>query len=208
MKLNPRLLLLLVMLGLFVRVWNANAPRRRGTISATGVTPTGFRDSSRPFSWRNDRIDRSPSDDRSSVHEERWTLVTCPVSIPTMLPAGIYRAASSRGRIARLEVPFSAQHGAARGVSSPFEVSTPQGERWFVIRLESGLDQVASEETADVASSGFLPGVLDIPIGTQIPFANRKFDFTGYVPARATRHPAVVVEQAERPRAPELPSPR
>jgi hypothetical protein len=217
MNINGRLLLLVVAIGLFVRVWKTNEhPRTRPVvrsrseaaelIQSHAITAAEKAPPTTPVSDRRDRDERLPL-------EEIWTAATCPIPLPAGIAAGTYRVVNDSGRVAKLIVVAE--------VASPADASPPVaatelmmtvvgGERWYLIGLRSDSTAIRSEDTPHATSNRVSPVVPEVALPADAPTANRKFDFSGYDTIQA---PAVevidreVIEQASRPRPPEMPSP-
>lgn len=154
---NGRVFLLIAVTGLFIRIWNE---RDRGHDLPAATTR------------RTSVTQALPT---VSVSEEVWTSATCPIQLPEHLGAGIYRVVNDLGQVASLEI--GADHviphaNVAHDAQQHVFVQTASDRTWYFIRLRHPAlpQKVASipEETPSLA--------------TRPQFANRKFDFTGYVP--------------------------
>ncbi|MGQ0636337.1 MAG: hypothetical protein ACT4QC_17130 [Planctomycetaceae bacterium] len=194
MNINGRLLLLLVVAGLFVRVWGANQPRYNRYATYARLQYSLPRHEPRPVAIRRPQIavDRVALRhiDNGLGAEELWNPSNCPIPLPAGLAGGAYRAASDSGRVARLELPdpsLSAQTLADQPVAgdaaADFVSFNVGNVRWYLIRLN--VDSIAAQEPETSPA--------------------RPNDAAGFTSATSTVAP--VIEQAERPDHPALPSP-
>lgn len=198
MTINGRLLLLVVVLGLFIRVWKTNEhpctrPAARSRSHSTQMLPSQAAAPPDGETRVTRLIDRRQNGD-APVDEERWTAATCPIPLPAGIAPGAYRVVSDSGRVAALTVSMSATWAAATPVpTAPPELLTTvvSDERWYWIRL------VREPVRSDVAKT--------LDEATVPETGPRKFDFSNPVPPPAA---SVSLQEAARPRPPELPSPR
>lgn len=194
MKINGRLLLLVAVAALFVRVWSINDPQRGRHTRRTWVhtsrpvvaTPVVARTSVVavvPVS-----VARTP--ESSLPTEPQWSVADCPLPVPAGIEPGTYRVASDDGRIARLVVPATGNVAASMTARTDLLAVTVEGVRWYFIRLNVAVD--AADEIAapgrtvadDTALETVVADTLAVPPDV-----------------------SAVIEQAERPRPPALPSP-
>lgn len=185
MKINGRLLLLLVVTGLFIRVWTANDRNRSRVLPRTrSQAAANF---SHPREWPAGRRGLSGSARVISTGharpaaEEVWTERTCPIPLPSGLAGGPYRVVDDAGRVARLEVSEAGAGSSALQTPAPtdFVMSSVGERRWYFIRLRANAASVPAA-TAELTAPT-IPAATPTAGGEQRPFANRKFDFTGYV---------------------------
>jgi len=226
MKINGRLLLILFAVALFIRIWNVNgqkAPRAGLTRNAAAVrTRTLAREKKTPSFELRRTADRTlPATGKMAFpvgSEELWTAQTVPFRLPEGLAPGTYRAVSDAGRVARLSIEGTAR---TANSSADFVAISTETERWYLIRLKS--DGATGRFSFANAWNNRMPSVPDLQLSLPPVVANRKFDFTGYVPAATidalpatepaaetlipTTPAEALVQQAERPAPPELPSP-
>ena len=212
MTINGRLLLLVVATGLFVRVWMANdRPRSRAyrrmpdRISAlvTGPHPDS---TGRWHSAATVAMTKAPHS--AGCGEERWTAHDCPIALPAGIAAGTYRVVADSGRVARLDYE-RALAGTDEGttVANPeFYVIVDGSHRWYIIRLKettTAQPDFTVPEAVDVYGSAVAEHSLN-----HREFANRKFDFTGYVDAKWLDTPVRGTDEIACPEPPDLPVPR
>lgn len=194
MKINGRLLLLVAVAALFVRVWSINDPLRgrhsRRTWAHTSrpvvATPVVARTSVVaviPVS-----VARTP--ESSLPTEPQWSVADCPLPVPAGIEPGTYRVASDDGRIARLTIPAASDVGASMAAGPDLLAVTVEGVRWYFIRLNVAVD-AADEMPArgrtvedDASREAVVADTLAVPPDV-----------------------SAVIQQAERPRPPALPSP-
>lgn len=226
MKINGRLLLILCAVVLFTRIWSANGHRSdrsalpRNAVTANSRALATTKSGSRPVLRQTAEL-RAPSKGRETTpvgSDEIWTVQTVPFKLPEGLAPGHYRVVSDAGRVGRLTIdPIARTAGAA----PEFVAITTETERWYLIRLKSDLS--GGRPSFSTAWNNRLPSVPDLTLSLDFPSANRKFDFTGCVPEAAidatpTAEPPIenslpassgeaLLQQAERPAPPELPSP-
>src|SRR5579872_1501516 len=146
MTINGRLLLLLVVTGLFIRVWTANhsprlsASNRSQTAGAMWLPQPAPRAADCNVAVRRVSITtRLPM-----TVEETWTLTTCPIPLPDGIAVGVYRVVDDTGRMARLEIApslASAKDASAPGLAPDFYLTTVTSRRWYFIRLQTPVDQ-------------------------------------------------------------------
>ena len=183
MILNGRLILLLVAMGLFVRVWSANdrprqrpVPRSRSQAASTSSLPLD----SRPEPAISGESAGAMALFRVAAHEELWTAASCPVPLPAGLTSGVYRVVDDLGRVARLEIgPAAAVSPTSISSPSPsFFVTAAADRQWYFIRLQgiAGLPSLAGPRQNRTSPVG--PATEPHPQ----PIARRKFDFSGYIP--------------------------
>src|SRR5262245_51950115 len=112
MNLNGRLMLLLVVTGLFMRAWGGSGRTDRALAhsSRRGTTQAASRAAK---TARIRRVTVPPRQTPVTVHPvkstdgEHWTTWNCPVALPSGMIAGTYRVVSDRGRVATIVVPQS-----------------------------------------------------------------------------------------------------
>ena len=151
---NGRVFLLIAVTGLFIRIWNE---RDRGHDLPAATTR------------RTSVTQALPT---VSVAEEVWTSTTCPIQIPEHLGVGIYRVVNDLGQVASLEI--AVEHAIPQAVHEAGNVfvHSASDRTWYFIRLRHpALPQKVTAANAEIPS-----------LATRPQFANRKFDFTGYVP--------------------------
>lgn len=211
MSINGRLLLLLVVVGLFVRVWKTNEhprtrPYERSRSHAAEralpapIATTAAAQVALPVTNRANVTEQS-------VNEEIWTVDTAPIPLPAAIAAGDYRIVSDSGRVGRLTI--EANTTPRQGTIEMFSVVSGT-ERWYLIRLSSDGATAQTDAAEDAATIADAPIEAELAPETHEPLPRRKFDFNGYtaVPEPVAPPAAVVVtEQASRPLPPELPSP-
>jgi hypothetical protein len=206
MLINGRLLLLIVAIGLFVRVWKTNEhPRTRPIarprshaaerIDTTATEPAR---QAKPVSSRQERGERRTG-------EESWTMATSPIPLPAGITAGTYRVINDTGRVAKLTVAadeFSLPNESPSFAATDVVAVTIGSERWYFIRLRP--ESTAAVPQAVLRLAAELSATIDHPQ------AHRKFDFSGYETVRDLSAETIVhdgAKQATRPAPPEMPSP-
>ncbi|HTI50305.1 MAG TPA: hypothetical protein VL475_05120 [Planctomycetaceae bacterium] len=197
MKINGRLLLLVVVLGLFIRVWKTNEhprtrPAARSRSHSTQTLPSHATAPPDGATRVTTVVERRQMED-APVDDERWTATTCPIPLPAGIAPGSYRVVSDSGRVAALTVSISETWAAV----SPVPTAQPEllttvvaDERWYWIRL---VREPVRSDVATTSEDASAPSI-----------GRRKFDFSDYATPPA---PAVPLIEAARPRPPELPSP-
>lgn len=216
MTINGRLLLLVVVTGLFIRVWTTNhSPRWSARNRSQAAAKVWLPQPAPRASDRNVAVRRVSITTRSpETVEETWTLTICPIPLPDGIAGGVYRVVDDTGRMARLEIApslASAKDASAPGLAPDFYVTTVAARRWYFIRLQTPADQpvvVAVPEVLQPVEDGVVPSTAS----NSTLFSNRKFDFTGYVPANcADEQPSPAdespIEADPRPEPPALPAP-
>ncbi|MFN0053422.1 MAG: hypothetical protein ACKV0T_14660 [Planctomycetales bacterium] len=220
MRINGRLLLLAVVMGLFMRVWTVNDrvrhPRGSRSLSAPAQpwTPRHTTTLAPPVAAVPVSFPAARPAPVAATTSVTWTRENAPIPLPAGLVAGEYRVVSDRGKVAHLVI---AAEDSANTESLPggaeFFVMPQAGTRWYFIRLQddsaTNLKQSHSDDTASVTGdNSSLPGqtadeaAFDAA-GDSIPaMPHRKFDFSGQI---ATESPAPW-QEATRPAPPELPS--
>jgi len=226
MKINGRLLLILCAVALFIHIWNVNGQKShrsalpRNAATATSGAFVTTKKPPRPALRQTAEL-RAPAIGRETPplgSEEIWTVQTVPFKLPEGLTPGHYRVVSDAGRVARLTIAPVAR---TAGASADFVAITTETERWYLIRLKS--EGTTGRPSFSTAWDTMPPSVPDLSLSFAAPVANRKFDFTGYlleaaIDATQTTEPTtenavpassgeVILQQAERPAPPELPSP-
>jgi hypothetical protein len=204
MAMNGHLLILIVAVGLFARVWTTNDRQR---------LPVVWRIQSRATTVAAPRVAvptevetpvHAVSDRMNEVaHEEFWTLDNCPIPIPTGLPAGEFRVVDDTGRVARLVVtePVSAPAADALVGTADLQTMTVESHRWYFIRLNAPVAQRIDIEQTPVSDNSHPVLVIEEPV--IVAEANRKFDFTGFTDSINVKTPDTVPEF--RPEPPALP---
>lgn len=211
MKINARLILMMVVIGLFVRVWKTNehprtrpVERSRHQAAEKVVKPAIVAaEVEQPALTVSAKVTR----DEPIAIEELWTVESSPIPLPAGMAEGSYRAVSDSGRIARLVI-------AGNESSREIETATPvtelltlvvRGERWYLVRLKTEPTAKRAALVPSATTSDATPIEPLLAPSDELPTGNRKFDFTGYVTAPS---PALEgLEQAARPAPPEMPSP-
>jgi hypothetical protein len=198
MTINGRLLLLVVVLGLFIRVWKTNEhpctrPAVRSRSHSTQMLPAQAAAPPDGATRITRLIDQRQIGD-APVEEERWTATSCPIPLPAGIAPGAYRVVSDSGRVAALTVPMSETWAAVTPVpAAPPELLTTvvSDERWYWIRL---IREPVRSDVAKTSEEATAPAI-----------GPRKFDFSNHVPPPPAAAP---LREAARPQPPELPSPR
>lgn len=236
MNINGRLLLVLCAVALFVRVWSTNdrhrpvrSPRPAAvskTIPRGPASPAKKLTAARPIGLiQGTVVDERPA---AIAAEETWTAQTAPFELSPGLAAGTYRVVSDSGRVARLTIPASGERRECASSLDVLSISTAT-ERWYLIRLKT--ERVANREVPAVGSSEPFPTAIDSMLVPSIPSTRPSVALSESLPAAAvesapeslpestpalqsaeeTAEPvpatAPIIQQAERPAAPELPSP-
>jgi hypothetical protein len=197
MTINGRLLLLVVVLGLFIRVWKTNEhprmrPAARSRIHTNQSLPSNAAAPPDGSTRVTRVIDRRIDD--ALVEAERWTATTCPIPLPAGIAPGAYRVVSDSGRVAALTVALSETWAAVTPIpTAPPELLTTvvSDERWYWIRL---VNEPVRSDVAKASEEAITPTKN----------SRRKFDFGDHELPPA---PAASLQEAARPRPPELPSP-
>ena len=238
MTINGRLLLLILVTGLFVRVWTANdrsQASRKAQIShattpeqtagdlslgRTGPAPCETLAVALEAGRNRDAVASRPAQltmpasGRIAAIEESWTDATCPIPLPEDIAAGSYRIVDDAGRVARLEVSTEAAFKVNGGKSfHPPELSivTWENRRWFFVRLQTPPAEARARSaslTEAHRSAGQSRSLALLPLRQPL-FSRRKFDFTGYVPAESlVKRGACAVRSTAPIAVSELPAPR
>lgn len=211
MNINGRLLLLLVVVGLFVRIWKTNEhPRSRPfersrshaaeRVLPVPVTTAAAAQVAIPVT------NRAIATEQAAI-EEFWNADSAPIPLPADIAAGEYRIVSDSGRVGRLTIQADA--APREGTIEMFSV-VDRNERWYLIRLRSDNTTVQISGANDTAAVADAPIAPEFAPEMEVQLPHRKYDFSGYtsVPEPVSAPTAVeVIEQASRPHAPELPSP-
>jgi len=220
MTINGRLLLLVVVTGLFVRVWMVNErPRVRGKSPAqacvTVRTPPPdpaprAAAATAPFAEVAFQP-TAPTLKLSPPLEEIWNRHNCPIPLPAGICGGVYRVVDDTGRVARLEIEpsmFVDLFGDAPTATADLLMTTCGPTRWYFIRQQPVVAPPLMAQAADdsVSESTPIPAETSATGNERPPCTNRKFDFTGYVPPDWTAAPDP--EEIARPDPPDLPVPR
>jgi hypothetical protein len=208
---NGRLLLLVVAMGLFVRVWTANdRPRPRArfrTSDRISGMVTGPHPDSVVGGDSVPTVAVSVTKESMRFAEEDWTENNCPISLPAGIAAGSYRVVDDTGRVAHLEVAPSAavsQNVRASVANPEFYVLADGASRWYFVRLRESVasePEIPAPQALEVIGEG--PSTLSL---CHRPFTNRKFDFTGYVDENWLALP--MNDEIACPEPPDLPVPR
>lgn len=122
---NARVLLLMLVTGLFMAAWNGDqaamqtalAAREQQRASKTASLKTPLRPISRTVHVQE------PTPTPPTVSE---------VPLPTGIASGAYQAVHQSGRTCRVDVPGKNHTSPAREL---YTVDTENGERWFLIRI-------------------------------------------------------------------------
>jgi hypothetical protein len=232
MSTNGRLLLLVLVTGLFVRVWMVNNRTRLRNLPATRsqvairLPPPDPTEAARardvvvrPVSIVRQSIDpvdeafrppisifRIPGFSHAAT-EETWTATNCPIPLPAGIGNGAWRVVDDTGRVARLEIASSSASNPSTGapVAEPdFCMTTVGSARWYFIRLPQPV--IAELPVVPLPQEPAYGATTHSATGAERPlFTNRKFDFTGYVPQIWD---ASDPEEIARPEPPDLPVPR
>lgn len=211
MKFNARLILMMVVIGLFVRVWKTNehprtrpVERSRHQAAEKVVKPAIVAaEVEQPAMTVSAKVTR----EEHIAIEELWTAESSPIPLPEGIAEGSYRAVSDSGRIARLVITGNESSRGNETTAALTELLTlvVGGERWYLLRLKTEPAAKRTDLVPDAATSDVTPIEPLIAPSNDLPEGNRKFDFTGYVTAPS---PALEgLEQAARPAPPEMPSP-
>src|SRR5262249_34387966 len=233
MSTNGRLLLLILVTGLFIRVWMVNNRPRQRILPATRsqvairLPPPDPTDAARardvvfrPVSIVRQSVDPVDEAFRSPISiiripgfsspgmEETWTEANCPVPLPAGIGNGSWRVVDDTGRVARLEIASAAAvnpNTGARVVEPEFCATSDGSTRWYFIRLRQPvIAELPAVPLPEVPAYSSNPHSAT---GAERPlFTNRKFDFTGYVPQNWDASPDP--EEMARPEPPDLPVPR
>jgi hypothetical protein len=185
MTATGRLLFLLVVTGLFVRIWTEDAhatqERRLARVRARQSLSVAHRlPESLPQPLFNVTA-ISPAAKRpiDAVPPAAWSLSTCPLAAPMGITAGTYRVVDNAGQVGLLEVTTDdlAFHSFPADLQ-PLDCYTMSSgsARWFFIRLQSA----STELTAPVATPIEPPVVIGTLPDHERRRFNHKFDFTGY----------------------------
>jgi len=233
MSTNGRLLLLVLVTGLFVRVWMVNSRTRPRILPATRsqvairLPPPDPTEAARardvvvrPVSIVRQSVD--PVDEvfrppisifripgfSPTATEEIWTEANCPIPVPFGIGNGSWRVVDDTGRVARLEIASSSAVNPATGapVVEPEFCATSDGStRWYFIRLHQPV--IAELPVVPLPEEPACSSNTHSATAAGRPlFTNRKFDFTGYVPQKWDASPDP--EEIARPEPPDLPVPR
>ncbi len=193
MRINGRLLLLLVVTGLFVRVWATNdrargrsKPPARNHVTYRMPPPDPAPQVGAVSAPVKDVVVRpvvATTKPMSSM-EETWTETNSPIPLPTGIGTGIYRVVDDTGRVARLVVAppaFPTQEAVA--AAPDFLMTTSGAARWYFIRLPAAVEPPLVVQSPELPFEDFTPvSVENSASGDERPLCmNRKFDFTGYV---------------------------
>jgi hypothetical protein len=233
MSTNGRLLLLVLVTGLFIRVWMVNNRTRQRNLPATRsqvairLPPPDPTEAARardlvvrPVSMVRQSVDpadeafrppisifRIPGFSPASM-EETWTEANCPIPLPAGIGNGSWRVVDDTGRVARLEVASVSSENLgtdARVVEPDFCMTSVGSKRWYFIRLRQPV--IAEQPAVPLPEDPAYGANAHSATGAERPlFMNRKFDFTGYVPQNRDASPDP--EEIARPEPPDLPVPR
>ncbi len=179
---NGRMALLILVTGLFMRVWasretgdDSRAHDSEPALQAAGEPGVSslIVDLGEPVLFPDDQPGRRPTAaTRTSFHH--------PIPLPEGIAPGTYRVVDNTGSVDRIEIAQRPGGGASPGPVYELYMKTAEGRQWYFIRLrESEKSQAAAEPGEDEFP-------LDLP---QSPahdagrgaFQNRKFDFTPYL---------------------------
>jgi hypothetical protein len=233
MSTNGRLLLLVLVTGLFMRVWMVNSRTRQRNLPATRsqvairLPPPDPTEAARarevvvrPVSIVRQSIDPVDEAFRPPISviripgffpaatEESWTETNCPIPLPAGIGNGTWRVVDDTGRVARLEIassPAVNPSTSAPVVAPELCVTSVGSTRWYFIRLHQPV--VAELPAVPLPGEPAYSSTTHSATGSERPlFTNRKFDFTGYVPQNWDASPDS--EEIARPEPPDLPVPR
>jgi len=233
MSTNGRLLLLVLVTGLFIRVWMVNNRTRLRNLPparpqvAIRLPPPDPTEAARAREVvvRPVSIVRQPADTvdeafRSPISifripgfspaatEELWTETNCPIPLPAGIGNGTWRVVDDTGRVARLEIAAVSSENLGTGVrvvEPELCMTTAGATRWYFIRLRQPV--IAELPVVPLPEEPAYSSTTHSATGVERPlFTNRKFDFTGYVPQNWDASPDP--EEIARPEPPDLPVPR
>lgn len=185
MTATGRLMLLLLVTGLFVQVWSEDsrqaAERRVARLSTHQPRVVVQRLPDQLPQPRYNLIAHSPTGatQTESLLPKAWRLRNCPCPVPTHVTAGTYRVVDNVGQVGLLDVTNEelAFLGLPTDVTPLDLYSQASGtSQWFFIRLRSA--------TTDATTTAIGPNDAPVVV-TTLPDSerrrfNRKFDFTGY----------------------------
>ena len=185
MTATGRLMFLLLVTGLFVRVWSEDSrqatERRVARVRANKAHAVVQRLPDRLPQPRYNITAHSPIEPAQveSLLPKPWRLANCPCPVPKHLTAGTYRVVDNVGQVGLLDV--TNEDLAFLGLpadATPLDIysQTSGTTQWFFIRLRS--------VTTDATTTAVVPNDTPVII-TSLPDSerrrfNRKFDFTGY----------------------------
>ena len=181
MAINGHLVLLIIVTGLFVRLWSSN-DRHGPDLSWRGPNRAVV---TKAPPQPQAPIDQTPVRHISNIQsshselavEEIWNRSNCPLPLPAGLSAGEYRVVNDAGRMARLVLDSSSQPTESNGISADLQTVNVGNQRWYFIRLQTAVAVERSNISVDEQANN-VPNPIDAePIRVA---ANRKFDFTGY----------------------------
>jgi hypothetical protein len=217
MTINGRLLLLVVVTGLFVRVWTTN-DRARARCKSPARSHVTYRmpppdpvprAAATPGPAKEVAVRPVAAAIKSAASlEKTWNASTCPIPLPAGIGSGIYRVVDDTGSVARLEIELALaldQNFSAAAVAPDFLMTTSGSSRWYFIRLRAAVEPLLVVQSPDLPVEDSAPNLVDsFATGNErLPCTNRKFDFTGYVTPNGTATPEV--DELARPEPPDLP---
>lgn len=228
MKINGRLLLLAVVIGVFVRLWTPHSgPRVRPVVRTRAGNPLpteALAAAERAIAEQRTVVSSIPAV-QVTLSEDHWTPATSPIALPAGMAPGEYRVVNDAGHVARLTVergPIVDSTAVTAPAPEFYAISIDQ-HRWYLIRLnqegtltayesfDNGNSDDCGSETPAAVSAVLVPEPApEEPTGFGArPFINRKFDFSGYEVSgqiEAEAPVAPVILQSARPLPPELPT--
>jgi hypothetical protein len=185
MTATGRLMFLLLVTGLFVRVWSEDsrlaAERRVARVRDHKAHVVVQILPDRLPQARYNITANSPIEpvQVESLLPKPWRLANCPCPVPRHLTAGTYRVVDNLGQVGLLDV--TNEELAFLGLptdANPLDIysQTSGAMQWFFIRLRS---DTTGTSNAAVDSNDVRMVITSLPDSERRRF-NRKFDFTGY----------------------------
>lgn len=186
MTATGRLLFLLLVTGLFIRVWSEDTrevtERRLARVRARNAHVVVYRVPDRlpeptlKVTSANSRAERGAVE---SPLPKLWRITNCRCPLPIGLTAGTFRVVDDVGQVGVLEVTNDDLAFFGLPTDFPrldFHTRSTGTGTWYFIRLRSA--------TSDVTTAVMTPDETPVTIGS-LPYSerrrfNRKFDFTGY----------------------------
>jgi hypothetical protein len=204
MTINGHLVLLVVVSGLFVRLWNANE-RQKPAVAGRQADRIHVTSSpaKRGLPAQSQPVRPVSLPEGEAPREEIWTATSCPIALPAGIQPGDYRVVSATGQVARLEINSTLASRQSGDVASPeMQSITVRGVRWYFIRLQSTVAAGVKPDASQHAVRGdSQEPVAELPVREAS--ARRKYDFSGFEPAAQE---TIVPAPEFRPDAPALPT--
>ncbi len=137
-----RVLLLMVLTGLFAAAWSSDCPQAADALPAFTTLPPNSK-----ATFGEDRQERKISEVSQTVTISQEFDASA-IVLPTLIAPGTYRVVDAKGRVGWITIPTGAPSEATSDEPKPFYNSQSESGCWYFIRVPAA-PLIAAPQTGD-----------------------------------------------------------